>query len=77
MAMLRRSFYQLARVVCCNLAVTMITNGNNHKDLSYLSMAVGFFGRMAIGDIDGPQEEITEIVRIARQLVKENSDTRQ
>lgn len=37
-------------------------------------MAVGFFGRMAIGDIDGPQEEVTEIMRIVHQLAKDNHD---
>ncbi|KAL5089198.1 hypothetical protein Trisim1_005761 [Trichoderma cf. simile WF8] len=68
------SFYQLIRVSSCKLAVSTICDGNNSKDLSYLSMAVGFFGRMAIGDIDGPQEEVTEIVRIVHQLAKENHD---
>ncbi|KAL6821303.1 hypothetical protein V8C40DRAFT_275886 [Trichoderma camerunense] len=55
------SFYQLIRVASCKLAVSTVCDGNNNKDLSYLSIAVGFFGRMAIGDIDGPQEEVTEI----------------
>ncbi|KAL7782078.1 hypothetical protein V8C43DRAFT_319308 [Trichoderma afarasin] len=68
------SFYQLIRIASCKLAVSTICDGNNSKDLSYLSMAVGFFGRMAIGDIDGPQEEVTEIVRIVHQLAKENHD---
>ncbi|KAL6788609.1 hypothetical protein J3E68DRAFT_415285 [Trichoderma sp. SZMC 28012] len=68
------SFYQLIRVASCKLAVSTVCDGNNNKDLSYLSIAVGFFGRMAIGDIDGPQEEVTEIVRIVHQLAKENHD---
>lgn len=65
------------RVASCSLVSTTIQDGNNSKDLSYLAMAVGFFGRMAIGDIDGPLEEITEIVRITHQLVKENHDTKE
>ncbi|PTB51243.1 hypothetical protein M431DRAFT_237850 [Trichoderma harzianum CBS 226.95] len=68
------SFYQLIRVASCKLAVSTICDGSNSKDLSYLSMAVGFFGRMAIGDIDGPQEEVTEIMRIVHQLAKDNHD---
>ncbi|KAL6693739.1 hypothetical protein J3F84DRAFT_379790 [Trichoderma pleuroticola] len=68
------SCYQLIRVASCKLAASTICDGNNSKDLSYLSMAVGFFGRMAIGDIDGPQEEVTEIVRIVHQLAKENHE---
>ncbi|KAL7955943.1 hypothetical protein V8C34DRAFT_290103 [Trichoderma compactum] len=71
------SFYQLIRVASCGLAASTICDGNNNKDLSYLSMAVGFFGRMAIGDIDGPQEEVTEIVRIVHQLAKENHGNHQ
>lgn len=63
------------RICTCIFATAIIRNGGNRKDLSYLATAAGFFGRMALADIDGPLEEITEIVRIAQQSIKERRDS--
>lgn len=50
------------------------TGGRYDKsDLSYLAMAAGFCGRMALGGIEGPLEDMTEILRIAQQSLKESS----
>lgn len=53
------------------LAILTIRAPNDRSSLSYLAMAFGFFGRMSLGDIKGPFEEIIEIVRIARLFIKE------
>jgi hypothetical protein len=58
-------------IATCSLAAATIRDPGDRSDLSYLATALGFFGRMALEDIEGPLEEITEIVRIAQQSIKE------
>lgn len=69
--MISRSLYRLMCIATCSLAVATIRDPGDRRDLSYLATAAGFFGQMALGDIEGPLEEITEIVRIAQQSIKE------
>ncbi|KAK3357857.1 hypothetical protein B0T25DRAFT_540397 [Lasiosphaeria hispida] len=47
------------------------SSGGDRRDLSYLATAAGFWGRMVLADIEGPLEEITEVVRLAQQAIKE------
>lgn len=65
--------YRLVCIATCSLTAATIRNplAGDRTDLSYLATAAGFFGRMALANIDGPLEEITEIVRIAQQHIKE------
>jgi hypothetical protein len=58
-------------IATCSLVAAIIRGPGNRNDLSYLATASGFFGRMALGDIEGPLEDIIEIVRIAQQSIKE------
>lgn len=55
----------------CSLAATTIRGPTGRQDLSYLAIAAGFFGRMTLGNIEGPLEEITNIVRIAQRSITE------
>ncbi|KAL2129168.1 hypothetical protein VTI74DRAFT_8121 [Chaetomium olivicolor] len=43
---------------------------DERRDLSYLVTAAGFVGRMALAGIEGPLEEITEVVRAVQQAIK-------
>ncbi|KAJ5754100.1 uncharacterized protein N7511_008253 [Penicillium nucicola] len=66
------SMYRLVCIATCSLAAATIRTplAGHRTDLSYLATAAGFFGRMALANIEGPLEEITEIVRIAQQHIK-------
>ena len=71
-----RTLYRHVCNAACSLAAVTITAedaaGNDHRsDLFYLAMAAGFCGRMALGGIEGPLEDMTEILRIAQQSIKE------
>ncbi|KAK0724429.1 hypothetical protein B0H67DRAFT_567920 [Lasiosphaeris hirsuta] len=47
------------------------SSSEDRRDLSYLATAAGFWGRMVLADIEGPLEEITEVMRLAQQAIKE------
>ncbi|KAI0123236.1 hypothetical protein BJ170DRAFT_687258 [Xylariales sp. AK1849] len=67
-----RTLYRLICIATCTLVVSILRNsgGGDRDDLPYLATATGFFGRMALEDIEGPFEELTEVVGAAQQLVK-------
>lgn len=67
-----RSIYRLVCAATCILAITTIREPTDRKDLSYLAIAAGFFGRMSLGNIKGPIEEITDVIRIAQQSISEH-----
>lgn len=69
---LNPSIYRLVCTATCILATTTIREPTDRKDLSYLAIAAGFFGRMSLGNIEGPLEEITGVIRIAQQLILEH-----
>ena len=71
MLIFSRTLYRLMCIATCSLAATTIRDPGDRSDLSYLATATGFFGRMALGDIEGPLEEITEVLRVAQQSIKE------
>lgn len=79
-----RALYRDICNAACSLAAAMLTSTTktekdatggrcDKSDLSYLAMAAGFCGRMALGGIDGPLEDMTEILRITQQSLKESS----
>jgi len=57
-------------VATCSLVYATTQGPGDSRDLSYLATAAGFFGRMALGDLEVPLEDVTEIVRIAQQSIK-------
>lgn len=71
-----RSYPFLYRLVCvaaCTLGAETIRSSGfgDRRDLPYLATAAGFVGRMVLAGIEGPLEEITEVVRMAQQSIRE------
>lgn len=52
------------------LFIILIRKGNSQKDLSYIGIASGFFGRLSL-DADVPFDEITELIKFAQQHLKD------
>ncbi|KAH7407977.1 hypothetical protein BKA64DRAFT_706378 [Cadophora sp. MPI-SDFR-AT-0126] len=63
----------LCRLVCiatCTIATGAICHPADRGDLPYLATAAGFFGRMALGSLDVPIEDIMEVIRVAQESIK-------
>ncbi|KAI2863335.1 transcriptional regulator family: Fungal Specific TF [Aspergillus niger] len=55
------SLYYFPSIATCVLFIILIRKGNSQKDLSYIGIASGFFGRLSL-DADVPFDEITELI---------------
>jgi hypothetical protein len=71
-----RRLYHLVCVATYVLSISIIRKPNNRKDLSYLGMASGFFGKLSLSaevSFEVPFEEVTELARIVHEAVKKYS----
>ncbi|RDH16083.1 hypothetical protein M747DRAFT_123376 [Aspergillus niger ATCC 13496] len=64
------SLYYFPSIATCVLFIILIRKGNSQKDLSYIGIASGFFGRLSL-DADVPFDEITELIKFAQQHLKD------
>ncbi|KAH8821807.1 hypothetical protein F5884DRAFT_894535 [Xylogone sp. PMI_703] len=64
------SLYHLVSVATCIIFISIIKNPSKRKDLSYLGMATGFFGRLSLS-AEVPFEDVIELSRIAQAAVRD------
>ena len=61
-------FMNLISVSICVAFLEVVTRNGDKKNISYLSMGCGIFGRLTLLDNGVPLADVLELTRIAQQI---------